>query len=268
MPGGFFDIGLGMCGAVMMMYADEAARSASCPAMARGEEIWCQLFSEPAAGSDLAGLRTRAVRDGDEWVVNGQKIWTSGAHYSDYGILVTRHDPTLAKHKGLTFFFVDMKSPGHRDAADQADLRRLRLQRGLLHQRAHPRLAASRRGRRGLAGLDHDADERALRGRHASGPPDFKEIFALTRQLSLGDQPAIKSAAVRSFMSVVIETCQPSPTSPRRCESGMRHVGEEDLVEVEAPEICRIGFTSTPGLFMSSQKKVRPLCLAMVGRGG
>jgi alkylation response protein AidB-like acyl-CoA dehydrogenase len=111
-PIGYFGIGLGMCAPVMMMYATEEQKRRHLPKLIRGEEIWCQLFSEPAGGSDLAGLRTRAVRDGDEWVINGQKIWTSGAHYSDWGILVTRHDPTLAKHKGLTFFFVDMKSPG------------------------------------------------------------------------------------------------------------------------------------------------------------
>ena len=80
--------------------------------MANGEQFWCQLFSEPAAGSDLAGLRTKAVKDGDEWVINGQKIWTSSAHFSDYGILLTRTDPNVAKHAGLTMFFVDMKSPG------------------------------------------------------------------------------------------------------------------------------------------------------------
>jgi alkylation response protein AidB-like acyl-CoA dehydrogenase len=111
-PVGYFGIGLGMCAPVMMAYATEEQKRRYLPKLIRGEEVWCQLFSEPGAGSDLAGLRTRAVRDGDEWVVNGQKIWTSGAHYSDYGILVTRHDPTLPKHKGLTFFFVDMKSPG------------------------------------------------------------------------------------------------------------------------------------------------------------
>ena len=101
-----------MCAPVMMMYSTEEQKRRFLPKLIRGDEVWCQLFSEPAGGSDLAGLRTRAVRDGDEWVVNGQKIWTSGAHYSDYGILVTRHDATLPKHKGLTFFFVDMKSPG------------------------------------------------------------------------------------------------------------------------------------------------------------
>jgi alkylation response protein AidB-like acyl-CoA dehydrogenase len=80
--------------------------------MARGEEIWCQLFSEPAAGSDLAGLRTSAQRSGDAWIVNGQKIWTSGAHYCRYGMIVTRNDPTLAKHDGLTYFILDMHSSG------------------------------------------------------------------------------------------------------------------------------------------------------------
>ncbi|NWG44951.1 MAG: acyl-CoA dehydrogenase family protein [Alphaproteobacteria bacterium] len=111
-PSGPFQIGLGMCVPTVMTWGDDAARKRFVGPAVRGEEIWCQLFSEPAAGSDLAGIRTRSEKKGDEWIVNGQKVWTSGAHYSDWGILVTRSDPSQPKHKGLTFFYLDMKSPG------------------------------------------------------------------------------------------------------------------------------------------------------------
>jgi alkylation response protein AidB-like acyl-CoA dehydrogenase len=110
--GALFIIGHGMCGPTMMAYASEEQKRRYLPPLASGEHIWCQLFSEPSGGSDVAGLRTRAERDGDDWIINGQKIWTSGAHYSDYGILITRTDPHVAKHKGLTMFFLDMKSSG------------------------------------------------------------------------------------------------------------------------------------------------------------
>src|SRR3954466_12471369 len=109
---GMFIIGHGMCGPTMMGFAGEEQKRQYLPPLASGEEIWCQLFSEPAGGSDVAGLRTRAERDGDHWIINGQKIWTSGAHYSDYGILITRTDPNVPKHKGLTMFYIDMKSRG------------------------------------------------------------------------------------------------------------------------------------------------------------
>ena len=111
-PRGLFDIGLGMCIPTICTWGTQEQRDRFARKALRGEEIWCQLFSEPAAGSDLAGLRTRAERDGDHWIVNGQKIWTSGAHYCDYGVLVTRSDFSAKKHKGLTYFFIDMKSPG------------------------------------------------------------------------------------------------------------------------------------------------------------
>ncbi|MFZ4605850.1 MAG: acyl-CoA dehydrogenase [Caulobacter sp.] len=112
---GLFIIGHGMCGPTVMAWADEATKERLLPPLASGEHIWCQLFSEPAGGSDLAGLRTAAVpaTDGSgDWIINGQKIWTSGAQHSDYGIVITRTDPTVPKHKGLTMFWIDMKSPG------------------------------------------------------------------------------------------------------------------------------------------------------------
>lgn len=107
-----FLIGQGMCGPTLMAHGDAAVRAEHLPPLASGERIWCQLFSEPAAGSDLAGVRTRAVRDGDDWIVQGQKVWTSGAHYSDFGILLARTDPAAPKHRGLTMFYLDMRSPG------------------------------------------------------------------------------------------------------------------------------------------------------------
>ena len=108
----YFGISLGQPIPVMLKYAAEDLRQRFAHPALKGEEIWCQLFSEPAAGSDLAGIRLRAVRDGDDWVLNGQKLWTSWAQYSDYGVIVTRTDPTVAKHKGLTYFWLDMKTPG------------------------------------------------------------------------------------------------------------------------------------------------------------
>ena len=107
-----FQIGEGMCGPTVMAFGSEEHKRHYLPKLASGEQIWCQLFSEPAGGSDVAGLRTHAEKKGDDWIINGQKIWTSGAHYSDYGILITRTDPNVPKHKGLTMFFLDMKSEG------------------------------------------------------------------------------------------------------------------------------------------------------------
>ena len=112
LPANFFLIGQGMIGPTLMAWASDEDKARFLPPLASGDEVWCQLFSEPAGGSDLAALRTRAEPDGDDWVINGQKIWTSGAHYSDYGVIVVRTDPTVPKHKGLSYFYVDMKAPG------------------------------------------------------------------------------------------------------------------------------------------------------------
>lgn len=105
-------IGIGMGGPVVLTYASEEWKKRLLRPMFTGEEIWCQLFSEPSAGSDVAGLSSRAIRDGDEWVVNGQKVWTTLAHISKWGMLVTRTDPDVPKHKGLSYFLLDMESPG------------------------------------------------------------------------------------------------------------------------------------------------------------
>ena len=109
---GFFGIGLGMVAPTILDHADPDVAADVLPKMYRGDIVGCQLFSEPGAGSDLASLQMKADRDGDEWVLTGQKVWTSGAHYSDIGEVIARTDPDLPKHKGLTGFIVDMKAPG------------------------------------------------------------------------------------------------------------------------------------------------------------
>jgi alkylation response protein AidB-like acyl-CoA dehydrogenase len=105
-------IGLGMAAPTLLAYASDDLKKRWLRPLWTGEEVWCQLFSEPGAGSDLAALATRAVPDGDEWVVNGQKVWTSQAHKASWAILVTRTDPDVPKHRGLTYFAIDMTQPG------------------------------------------------------------------------------------------------------------------------------------------------------------
>lgn len=199
-PSGYFAIGLGMCAPVMMKYATPKQVARYLPKMIRGEEIWCQLFSEPSAGSDVAAIRTTARRDGDDWVINGQKVWTSGAYYCDYGIMVTRHDPTVPKHKGLTYFFFDMKSPG-------VEVRRIKSIPGRSHFCEvffnDVRIPDSQRlGKVGdgwkvaVTTLMH---ERLAVGQ-ATGT-NFDELFALARQVTIDDRPALEDAAVRDKLA-------------------------------------------------------------------
>ncbi len=112
LPSRQFVIGLGMCAPTLLEFGTPEQQRRYLPALLRADAIWCQLFSEPGAGSDVASLQTRAERDGDEWVANGQKVWTSGAHYSDYGLMLARTNPDAPKHRGISMFVVDMRLPG------------------------------------------------------------------------------------------------------------------------------------------------------------
>jgi alkylation response protein AidB-like acyl-CoA dehydrogenase len=110
-----FQIGLGMCVPTVMTFADAETKTRFVGPALRGEEIWCQLFSEPSGGSDVAGSRTKAERAPDgsgDWIINGQKVWTTGAQFSDFGIVICRTNPDVPKHKGLTMFWIDMHDPG------------------------------------------------------------------------------------------------------------------------------------------------------------
>src|SRR5579863_642367 len=111
-PGSIFAQGIGMAGPALMTHGSDAQKERFLTPMLRGDEVWCQLFSEPGSGSDLASLTTRAERDGDHWIVNGQKVWTSYAHIAKWGILLARTDPTATKHQGISYFVCPMDAPG------------------------------------------------------------------------------------------------------------------------------------------------------------
>ena len=199
-PMNIFTIGQGMAAPTLMAWAAEEHKRRYLPKMAAGDEVWCQLFSEPAGGSDLAALRTRAERVGDDWIINGSKIWTSGAHYSDYGILVVRTDPTVAKHKGLSYFFLSMKTPG-------VEIKPIKQISGGANFNevffTDVRIPDSQRlgavGQGWQVSLTTLMNERAtISSGGGGGALTSRSVLQLARKVKLGDKAAIKDSTVRS----------------------------------------------------------------------
>jgi acyl-CoA dehydrogenase len=186
----YFGIGLGMVAPTILDHAVPEVAADVLPRMYRGDIVGCQLFSEPGAGSDLASLQMRAERDGEEWLVSGQKVWTSGAHYSDIGEVICRTDPDLPKHKGLTGFIVDMKAPG-------VDVRPLRQMTGganfnevFFNEVRVPdshRLGDVNDGWR--VALTTLMNERASIGSGVTGSGGFTRLREMVRHFGLADDP-------------------------------------------------------------------------------
>jgi alkylation response protein AidB-like acyl-CoA dehydrogenase len=195
-PRGVFEIGLGMCIPTMLAYATPAQLERHVPPALRGEEIWCQLFSEPSGGSDVAALRTRCERDAQDCIINCQKIWTSGAQFSDFGIIVTRSDPTVPKHEGLTFFFLNMRSPG-------IEIRPIRQASGASHfnEVFFTDVRVPDAQRLGAVGAGWKVAVTTLMNeRLAIGDvprPDVDDLMELCRRIELDGAPALANAAVR-----------------------------------------------------------------------
>jgi alkylation response protein AidB-like acyl-CoA dehydrogenase len=193
-----FAIGLGMCIPTVMTYCGDDVKQRYVKPAVEGTEIWCQLFSEPAGGSDVAALKTRAVKEGDTWTINGSKIWTTGAQFSDYGLLLTRTDPNVPKHKGLTMFYLSMKEPG-------VEVRPIKQASGASGFNeiffTDVKLPDSQRvgevGQGWQVALTTLMHERLAVGGGQGGGLDVPQLLQLARELELEDGPAIKNAAVR-----------------------------------------------------------------------
>ena len=199
-PPNIFGIGLGMCGPTILTHGTEAQKKRWIPQLMNGEKIWCQLFSEPSAGSDLAGLRSSAVRDGKDWIINGQKIWTTGAHFCDWGILVVRHDPLAAKHAGLTYFVVDMHSPG----IEVRPITQINGGRGFnevffTNVRIPDENRLSEVGNGWKVALTTLMNERASIG--GGGGGSVGELVKLARSIEIDGRPAIEDSAVREKLA-------------------------------------------------------------------
>jgi acyl-CoA dehydrogenase len=200
-PPDVYTITLGMLGPTLMAHGNDEQKAKYLPKMIRGQEIWCQLFSEPAAGSDLAGLRTSATRDGDDWIINGQKIWSTGAHFCDWGMVVTRSDPNAVKHAGLTYFIVDMNAPG----VEVRPIKQINGASGFnevffTDARVPDSYRIGGEGDGWRVALTTLMNERVAIGAGSSSGR-LRDLFALARETERGGKPAIEDSAVRQKLA-------------------------------------------------------------------
>lgn len=206
LPNLYFEVSLGMPVPMMIRYAEPAVRERLVPRAIRGEDIWCQLFSEPAAGSDLAALRMRAqpeTRDGvSGWVLSGQKVWTSWAQFADWGIVIARNDPTVAKHAGLTFFYLDMNSPGIevrpiRRMAGTSEINEVFFNDVFVpdNQRMGPVGGGFGVAIETLMIERYSVTDEALRG------PTLEKFVELARHSTIAGRPAIDDGAIRAVVA-------------------------------------------------------------------
>jgi alkylation response protein AidB-like acyl-CoA dehydrogenase len=203
MPNVYFGISLGMPVPILMKFGSDPAFTKERVLKAlKGEEIWCQLFSEPAGGSDLAGLRLRATPDGNGWALNGQKLWTSWAHHSDYGVIVARTDPTAQKHRGLTYYWVDMKAPG-------VTVRQVRLAGGDSHVNEvffdDVKISDDHRmspvGGGFAVAMETLMIERYIATDSAGFGPPLDLFISLANDVEVGGRPAIEDGRIRSAIA-------------------------------------------------------------------
>ena len=244
---GAFMVSIGMVGPTIIQHGTEDQKKFFLPKMLNGEHIWCQLFSEPGAGSDLAGLTTRAERDGDEFVVNGQKVWTSGAHFSDWGMMLVRTNWDVPKHQGITWIAVDMRSPG-------IEVRPLRQITGFAHFNevflTDVRIPASNV----LGDVDNGwriaqttlGNERQMIGGGGSGV-SFKAIAALAKAAGRTKDPLVPRELARSYTRFEILSWI-GQRAKARAQAGLAPGPEMSLMKLAASQ--RVALDGDLGLMI------------------
>ncbi len=219
LPPSIYGIGHGMLGPTIMAHGTDEQKERFLPNMVQGDEVWCQLFSEPDAGSDLAGLKTSAVKDGDDWIINGQKIWTTGAQFCKWGMLVARTDPTAAKHAGLTYFIVDMEDPG-------IEIRPIKQMNGasgfnevfFTDVRIPDTYRLDAVGNGWRVAITTLMNERSSIGGGLGGGGGIKDLIKLAQSVEINARPAIEDGGVRRTIA---------DFAVRR--SGLKYTGQRGL---------------------------------------